>query len=61
MLFIFQVAQLAVDPFCRGVFAGNARQLSARSCLGPLYQYEKKYGSIVKGMLKTPKGTLELV
>ncbi|GIX86038.1 protoporphyrinogen oxidase [Caerostris extrusa] len=47
-----EVAKYALDPMCRGVAAGDARELSVRSMLPFLYETEKNYGSIVKGILK---------
>ena len=52
-LFICKVAEYMVDPFCRGIFAGDARLLSLRSCFPPLYELENKHGSIIKGVLKS--------
>ncbi len=46
-----QLADLAIDSLCRGVFAGDCRQLSVRSCFPPLYKAEQSWGSIVLGML----------
>ncbi|XP_067252453.1 protoporphyrinogen oxidase isoform X1 [Chanodichthys erythropterus] len=46
-----ELADIAIDSLCRGVFAGDSRQLSARSCFPPLYEAERSRGSIVLGML----------
>nr|XP_046172199.1 protoporphyrinogen oxidase [Oncorhynchus gorbuscha] len=46
-----ELADIAIDSLCRGVFAGDCRKLSVRSCLPPLYNAEKARGSIVLGML----------
>ncbi|KAL0984974.1 hypothetical protein UPYG_G00151310 [Umbra pygmaea] len=46
-----ELADIAIDSLCRGVFAGDSRKLSVRSCLPPLYNAEKARGSIVLGML----------
>lgn len=46
-----ELADIAIDSLCRGVFAGDCRQLSVRSCLPPLYKAERSRGSIVLGML----------
>ena len=46
-----QLADIAIDSLCRGVFAGDCRQLSVRSCFPVLYRAEQRRGSIVLGML----------
>ncbi|KAM4632946.1 protoporphyrinogen oxidase isoform 2-T2 [Polymixia lowei] len=46
-----ELADIAIDSLCRGVFAGDCRKLSVRSCFPPLYNAEKQRGSIVLGML----------
>lgn len=51
LLFSLQLADIAIDSLCRGVFAGDCRKLSVRSCLPPLYNAEKARGSIILGML----------
>ena len=51
LYFIFKVAEYMSDPLCRGIFAGNARSLSLKSCFPPVYQFESQHGSIAKGVL----------
>uniref|UniRef100_A0A8C1MF48 Protoporphyrinogen oxidase n=1 Tax=Cyprinus carpio TaxID=7962 RepID=A0A8C1MF48_CYPCA len=46
-----ELANIAIDSLCRGVFAGDSRQLSVRSCFPLLYEAERSRGSIVLGML----------
>ncbi|XP_019946941.2 protoporphyrinogen oxidase [Paralichthys olivaceus] len=46
-----ELADIAVDSLCRGVFAGDCRQLSVRSCFPPLYKAEQSRGSLTLGML----------
>ncbi|XP_062394650.1 protoporphyrinogen oxidase isoform X2 [Sardina pilchardus] len=46
-----ELADIAIDSLCRGVFAGDCRTLSVRSCFPPLYNAEKARGSIVLGMV----------
>uniref|UniRef100_A0A9R1SIG6 Protoporphyrinogen oxidase n=2 Tax=Cyprinus carpio TaxID=7962 RepID=A0A9R1SIG6_CYPCA len=46
-----ELADVVIDSLCRGVFAGDSRQLSVRSCFPPLYEAERSRGSIVLGML----------
>ncbi|XP_012673464.1 protoporphyrinogen oxidase [Clupea harengus] len=46
-----ELADIAIDSLCRGVFAGDCRALSVRSCFPPLYRAEQARGSIVLGMV----------
>ncbi|XP_061529659.1 protoporphyrinogen oxidase [Phycodurus eques] len=46
-----ELANIAVDSLCRGVFAGDCRKLSVRSCFPVLYNAEKRRGSLTLGML----------
>lgn len=46
-----ELADIAVDSLCRGVFAGDCRKLSVRSCFPPLYKAEQRRGSLILGML----------
>ncbi|XP_053464142.1 protoporphyrinogen oxidase isoform X4 [Nycticebus coucang] len=46
-----KVASLAMDSLCRGVFAGNSRELSIRSCFPSLFQAERTHRSILLGLL----------
>ena len=56
VFFFSKVAEYLSDPMCRGIFAGDTRLLSLRSCFPPVYQYENQHGSIVKGALFTKEG-----
>uniref|UniRef100_A0A8C1MKM9 Protoporphyrinogen oxidase n=1 Tax=Cyprinus carpio TaxID=7962 RepID=A0A8C1MKM9_CYPCA len=60
-----ELANIAIDSLCRGVFAGDSRQLSVRSCFPLLYEAERSRGSIVLGMLmgsgKSTEGPVESV
>nr|XP_031291777.1 protoporphyrinogen oxidase isoform X4 [Camelus dromedarius] len=40
-----------MDSLCRGVFAGNSRELSIRSCFPSLFQAEQTHRSILLGLL----------
>lgn len=51
IVFFKKIADYLIDPMCRGIFAGDIRKLSLKSCLPMLYNLEKDSGSIVKGML----------
>ncbi|XP_023419491.1 protoporphyrinogen oxidase isoform X2 [Cavia porcellus] len=46
-----KVASLAMDSLCRGVFAGNSRELSVRSCFPSLFQAEQSHRSVILGLL----------
>ncbi|XP_037533278.1 protoporphyrinogen oxidase, partial [Nematolebias whitei] len=46
-----ELADIAVDSLCRGVFAGDSRKLSVRSCFPPFYKAEQKRGSLTLGFL----------
>lgn len=40
-----------MDSLCRGVFAGNSRELSIRSCFPSLFQAEQTHRSVLLGLL----------
>jgi len=42
-----------VAPFVSGVYAGDPEKLSLRSAFPALYEWEKRYGSIIRGLLKS--------
>ncbi|XP_035871414.1 protoporphyrinogen oxidase isoform X2 [Phyllostomus discolor] len=46
-----EVASLAMDSLCRGVFAGSSRELSVRSCFPSLFQAERTHRSVLLGLL----------
>lgn len=48
-----EVASLAMDSLCRGVFAGDSRQLSVRSCFPSVFRAERTHRSVLLGMLLT--------
>ncbi|XP_042640733.1 protoporphyrinogen oxidase isoform X1 [Tyto alba] len=45
-----QVADIAVDSLCRGVFAGDCRALSIRSCFPTLFEAERRRRSVLLGL-----------
>nr|XP_041577055.1 protoporphyrinogen oxidase isoform X3 [Taeniopygia guttata] len=49
-----EVAELAVDSLCRGVFAGDSRALSVRSCFPALFQAERQRSSVLLGLALPP-------
>ncbi|CAL4105582.1 unnamed protein product, partial [Meganyctiphanes norvegica] len=52
-----EVAKYAIDPLARGVFAGNAKDLSVTSLARRMHEVEQKYGSVLKGFLKDRKNS----
>jgi protoporphyrinogen/coproporphyrinogen III oxidase len=48
-----------VAPFVSGVYAGDPERLSLRAAFPTLYEFESKYGSVLRGAMKSrpPKGT----
>uniref|UniRef100_A0A8C4WX08 Protoporphyrinogen oxidase n=1 Tax=Eptatretus burgeri TaxID=7764 RepID=A0A8C4WX08_EPTBU len=46
-----EVAELLADPLCRGIFAGDARYLSLRSCLPAAYEAQRLTGSLLLGLV----------
>ncbi|MES2345179.1 MAG: protoporphyrinogen oxidase [Chlamydiota bacterium] len=48
-----QVAELLFDPLTTGIYAGDARVLSVRSCFPFFKKMEERYGSLTLGMLAT--------
>lgn len=55
--FGLEVAKYAVDPLARGIFAGNARDLSVTAIAGRMHKVEQKYGSALVGMLLDRKNS----
>ncbi|MBI5846571.1 MAG: protoporphyrinogen oxidase [Nitrospirae bacterium] len=41
-----------IDPMASGIYAGNPETLSLRACFPRVYDLEKKYGGLIRGMLK---------
>ena len=50
-----------VDPLINGVFAGDPKQLSVRSCFYNLYKLEQEHGSVVRGLLPRVPPPLSLL
>lgn len=48
--FSAKVAQNLVSAVVRGIYAGDSRELSVRSCFPSLWLAEQKHGSVLKGM-----------
>ncbi|XP_024059950.1 protoporphyrinogen oxidase isoform X1 [Terrapene carolina triunguis] len=45
-----ELADIAIDSLCRGVFAGDCRALSVRSCFPALFEAERRRRSVILGM-----------
>nr|XP_006115262.1 protoporphyrinogen oxidase [Pelodiscus sinensis] len=45
-----ELADIAIDSLCRGVFAGDCRALSVRSCFPVLFEAERRRRSVILGM-----------
>ncbi|XP_043972168.1 protoporphyrinogen oxidase isoform X2 [Gambusia affinis] len=56
-----ELADLAVDSVCRGVFAGDCKKLSVRSCFPWLYMAEQQRGSLTLGFLLGSGSAPEIV
>lgn len=46
------ISDFVFDPMCRGIAAGDARELSVRSMFQTIYENEQQHGSIIKGLIK---------
>jgi len=44
-----------IDPMASGIFAGDPEVMSLKSCFPKIYELEKKYGSLIKAMIKLQK------
>lgn len=47
-----EIAARLMDPLVSGIYAGDIRNLSMRSCFPEIFQLEKEHGCLVKGMFK---------
>jgi oxygen-dependent protoporphyrinogen oxidase len=44
-----------IDPMASGVFAGDARRMSLKSCFPRIHEVETEYGSLIRGLIKLQK------
>nr|XP_006814335.1 PREDICTED: protoporphyrinogen oxidase-like [Saccoglossus kowalevskii] len=45
-----EIADYVMDPLCIGIFAGDARKLSAKSCFPAIFDPARQRGSLIKGL-----------
>ncbi|MDP1608390.1 MAG: protoporphyrinogen oxidase [Chlamydiales bacterium] len=55
-----RIADIFFDPLTLGIYAGDIHKLSIRSCFPSLCRWEMQEGSIMRGMLKTKRGSSKL-
>ncbi|MCH9608859.1 MAG: Protoporphyrinogen oxidase [Chlamydiales bacterium] len=53
--FNHRFAAALIDPFTRGIYGGDYRQLSARSCFPSLWEIDQTKGSLIRGRSKKEK------
>lgn len=53
-----KMAELLFDPLTLGIYAGDIRKLSIRSCFPTLYKWEREKGSVLKGLFSMPKSKM---
>jgi oxygen-dependent protoporphyrinogen oxidase len=41
-----------IEPMAIGIYAGDAERLSLKSCFPRIYELEKRYGSLIKALIK---------
>lgn len=44
-----------IDPMASGVFAGDARTMSLKSCFPRIHEVENEYGSLIRGLISLQK------
>lgn len=49
------VLDYAINPFMAGVYGGNPEKLAVRYAFAPFWNLEKKYGSVIRGAIKSMK------
>lgn len=53
--FNYDVARLFFDPLVVGIFGGDIRKISVKSCFPMMKSWEEKYGSVTKGFFAHKK------
>ena len=54
-----EFADYLADPLCRGIVAGDAKEISVKMVLSPLFEFEQAHGSIMMGGLKFMKSNFK--
>lgn len=49
------IAEKLIDPLATGIYAGDIRKLSIKSCFPVLHEFEQQGGSVLRGMIKRRK------
>ncbi|GBE02253.1 protoporphyrinogen oxidase [bacterium BMS3Abin08] len=44
-----------IDPMASGIYAGDPEKLSLKSCFPRIYELEKKYGSLIRALIRLQK------
>lgn len=54
-----EILEYLVSPFVSGIYAGDPEKLSLRAAFPTLEEWERRYGSVLRGVMKSrpPKGT----
>jgi oxygen-dependent protoporphyrinogen oxidase len=52
-----EIVDYALGPFVAGIYAGDPEQLLVSETFPVLLQYEKEYGSVVRGLIKNQSAT----
>ena len=55
------ILEYVVDPFVSGVYAGDPEQLTSRHALRMLAEFEQQHGSVLRGVLRAPRGRTRIV
>lgn len=50
-----EIAEKFIDPLVSGIYAGDMHRLSMRSCFPKVFQWEREYGSVTRGMFARRK------
>ena len=55
-----EMAETFIDPLTLGIYAGNIRQLSIRSCYPDWFEREQQYGGLLKSLWKKSSSPLSM-
>jgi protoporphyrinogen/coproporphyrinogen III oxidase len=54
-----EILEYLVSPFVSGVYAGDPEKLSLKAAFPPLEEWEREYGSVLRGAMKSRGGASE--